>query len=457
MVHFLANSSRRGTGLNTFKASKRKVSAVTLELNIESISEQGQGIAKHHGKVVFVRGAMVGERVTATVVASHKNYDQAVCKKVLQPSSARQQARCEHFTDCGGCQLQHIDYRAQLAFKSELAISKLQHLLPALDRATVVAEPINSAPFGYRHRARMSVSADKGGCTLGFKKSGSHTIAAIRYCDVLMPALAALIPVLQQLISRLKKRSFIQQLLLLEDSSGALFVQLMGSKALPDEDIAALADYSASSAVQLQYYDSSSVLTRWRSSTKTPYYRNASLGLGFEYDIDDFTQVNPQVNEAMIKQALCWLDLSAADRVADFFCGMGNISLAMAGSVASLQGYELDNNMVEKARVNAQANDLGNCAFEVADLFSGNSIAASGLSKVVLDPPRAGAELLCRQLAQWPLESILYISCNGATFFRDAEILLAAGYAVTNFGLLDMFPQTEHVEMMALFERPVTP
>ena len=75
----------------------------------------------------------------------------------------------------------------------------------------------------------------------------------------------------------------------------------------------------------------------------------------------------------------------------------------------------------------------------------------------MLDPPRAGAELLCRQLAQWPLESILYISCNGATFFRDAGILLAAGYAVTNFGLLDMFPQTEHVEMMALFERPVTP
>jgi len=454
MIESLANRKTPGAKLNTFKASKRKVSQAELELNITGLSEQGQGIAKHRGKVIFVRGAIVGERVRATLLSSHKDYDQAVCKRVLEPSAARVQARCEHYNHCGGCQLQHVDYRSQLLFKSELAAGKLTRLLAGSESAVIVAEPISSEPFAYRHRARLSVSASKHGCSFGFKKRGSHTIEPIDRCDVLLPALAAVIPTLQKLVSGLRQRSQIQQLLLLEDSSGIIFVRIIGNRILPEEDVAALASCSSATAIELEYYDSGCNSSRWRSSTTTPYYKNHTLELSYQYMIDDFTQVNPRVNEAMINQAISWLNLSADDRVADFFCGIGNISLAMAGFVASLQGYELVPSMVDKAQINAIDNNIDNCLFEIADLFSADNVVGAGLTKVVLDPPRAGAESLCRQLAQWPLESILYISCNGATLFRDAQVLLAGGFTVEKFGLVDMFPQTEHVEMMALFQRP---
>jgi len=391
--------------------------------------------------------------VRVTMLSSHKDYDQAQCKRVLEPAVQRRQPRCKHYNHCGGCQLQHVDYRAQLSFKTEMASARLARLRPAVDAAAVVVEPIHCQPFGYRHRARLSVAAGSGGCKLGFKKSGSHAIESIEYCDVLMPALAAVIPLLQQLVTGLRQRSQITQLLLLEDSNGALFVRLMGNRALPKEDIAALARCSARSNLQLEYFDSSCDSVLWRASTTTPCYKNSSLNLSYQYAIEDFTQVNPQVNEAMIGQALNWLDLSSDDRVADFFCGIGNITLAMAGSVASLKGYELAPSMVNKAQLNASDNSIENCQFEVADLFSDRALDEGGLSKVVLDPPRAGAQSLCRQLANWPLQSILYISCNGATLFRDAQILLEGGFTVTKFGLVDMFPQTEHVEMMALFQR----
>ena len=169
----------------------------------------------------------------------------------------------------------------------------------------------------------------------------------------------------------------------------------------------------------------------------------------------DFIQINHQVNNAMISQALAWLNLSASDNVLDLFCGLGNFSLALAKQAKLVVGIEGVQVMVEKASHNALVNGLDNCQFYQADLNSSwllDSWAKDQVfDKVLLDPARAGAEQAVSQIAKLHIPSVLYVSCDPATLARDSAILIAQGYKLEKISLMDMFAQTKHVETMVLF------
>jgi len=159
------------------------------------------------------------------------------------------------------------------------------------------------------------------------------------------------------------------------------------------------------------------------------------------------------VNNQLIALAIKWLALSGDDVVADFFCGIGNFSLPIAQSVSRVIGYELVAPMVAKAIANAAVNEIENCQFKVSDLMADKVPSDAVFNKALLDPPRAGAEQLCRHLATTQLERIVYISCNPATLARDTQILTNGNFQLAELVLADMFPQTAHSEVVALFTR----
>ena len=186
------------------------------------------------------------------------------------------------------------------------------------------------------------------------------------------------------------------------------------------------------------------------------HYSLPESGVKLYFRPQDFTQVNPVVNQAMIEQAIQWLTPTASDKVLDLFCGLGNFSLPLAKKAGHVTGVEGSPGSVEQARRNADLNGVSNVSFYCADLssdFSTESWAKEQYDIVVLDPPRAGADFMIGQLACLLPDRLLYISCNPATLARDAGSLVSNGFKLERLCVMDMFPQTAHVESMALFVR----
>ena len=440
--------------LQTFKEPRRQAPAGTQILTIIDQAEDGRGVGKYNGKVVFVEGALKGEEVKVKFTKSFKKFDEAKTLKVMAATSDRAIPLCSYFDRCGGCTLQHLEFQAQEAFKQNIIVSKIASA-ELVDKNTPMlglSDSLSSPPYQYRHRARLSVEANSGKCSIGFMGRKSNKLVDISRCEILMPDLNRLMPSLRATIFDLSGRSKILEILILEDSTNQIFVQIRTNGKLMTADTEKLTAFSNKLAVYVECNNLSDNSTYWKSGLELPSNSLASESISFSHTLNDFTQINPIVNEKMIQQACNWLELSINDKVLDLFCGIGNFSLPIAKRVNSVDGYEFSEYMVMKAAENAVANGLHNTSFFKADLFSKTLEFDSNVNKVILDPPRFGAEHICKQLAQSRVTRILYVSCNPATFFRDAKILSEGGYRLLKIGMIDMFPQTEHIELMGLFQ-----
>ena len=456
----MAKFSKKSSTLRVFKPQKKLLKQGVFHFIIDNLSEDGRGIARPEGKATFVRGALPGEQVKGRYIAHHRQFDEAEVVEVVDAGEQRIDAICKHYQHCGGCTLQHLEYSAQVSFKQQ----RLQSLFQLLsDRQR---EPINwddniiAQPFHYRHRLRLAVNANKNKLQMGFRRFNSHDIIDIDYCPVSQAALNQLLEPLKGCIASLKSRSFIEEIRLLEDGEGKLSVQLLVKKTLLDQDYQQLEQFKTT--VNLHYIAVSSA----KSMTSMPYWCSGeplntyfleSLDCTIGFAIEDFTQINPAVNQLMIATALDWLMLGNNDVVADFFCGVGNFSVPLAMSGLPVLAYELVDAMVEKGRDNATRNQLKNLTFKRKDLFQQQQNSKLNknekITKALLDPPRAGAKALVEQLAQSELTKLLYISCNPKTLLRDAEILQKSGFQISKAAMVDMFPQTTHIETMMLFEK----
>jgi 23S rRNA (uracil1939-C5)-methyltransferase len=239
---------------------------------------------------------------------------------------------------------------------------------------------------------------------------------------------------------------------MVEDGESSVFVQLISKKPLPKTDLDVLQNF-AGEQFTIMCIQSENEEPYWMSRVKRPFYRLPQFSLEIPFAINDFTQINPVINQKMIARACEWLSLSNRDIVADFFCGVGNFSLPIATCAERVVGFEMVNQMVVKGRSNALHNKLDNIVFETLDLFKQSLSSQVIFNKALLDPPRAGAEFLCRQLSELSLDCLVYVSCNPESFFRDAKILLAGGYSLEKMSLVDMFPQTAHIELIACFSK----
>jgi 23S rRNA (uracil1939-C5)-methyltransferase len=431
-------------------------------VDIVSLDQEGRGVGRIEGKAVFVEGALPGERAMISTLKRKPTWELARADAILRENSGRVVPRCPHFGICGGCSLQHLDAAAQVAAKQRTLEDALWHI--ARVRAGTLLPPIHGQAWGYRHRARLSVRhvAKKGGVLVGFHERKSSYVADMTSCDVLPPKVSALLPALRRLVGELSIRDRVPQIELAMGDGAApacvLVLRILEPLASGDRDV--LTAFARAHGVDfwLQTGGPESAAPLVPGAARLAYTL-PEFGLEFPYAPTEFTQVNPAINRVLVRRAVALLGPQPGERIADFFCGLGNFTLPIARRGATVVGVEGSASLVRRAGELAAANGLAERAsFRAANLFEATpeSVEALGpLDKVLLDPPREGAIALVKALpGDGPPARIVYVSCAPATLARDTAVLVHDhGYELAAAGVVNMFPHTAHVESIALFRR----
>jgi 23S rRNA (uracil1939-C5)-methyltransferase len=428
------------------------------EADIVDLAHDGRGVARVDGKTVFIEGALPGERVRFRVFKRRRQLDEAGLVEVLVASPERVVPACEHFGICGGCSLQHLSAPAQLAAKQRQLLDNLERIGKV--RPERVLAPLRGPAWAYRRRARLGVKYvhKKGRVLAGFRERDKPYIADLRRCEVLQGPLAALPRDLAALVETLAIREKIPQV---EVSAGDAATALVFRVLEPPgpEDTEKIAAFGAEYGVQIFLQTGGLDTVRALRPHYPPLTYAVDEGRAvIEFGPVDFIQVNREINASMVTAALELLQLTASDTALDLFCGLGNFTLPLARRARRVLGVEGDASLVAKAENNAARNDVGNAAFVKENLFEPAQFgpwAHERYDVVLLDPPRAGAAALLTRMAHWRPRRVVYISCHPGSLARDAETLVhAQGFWLTCAGVMDMFPQTTHVESIAVFEAP---
>jgi len=446
-------------------------------LEVESLDLDGRGVARRRpaegdagqGKVVFIEGALPGERVQVSVARRKDHWEQGQVSVIARASAQRVPPRCPHFGlhagACGGCKMQHLQPWAQVAVKQRVLEDALWHLGKV--RPEQMLPPVAGPAWGYRERARLSVRhvPRKGTALVGFHERKSRYVADMQVCPVLPPKVSALLMPLRALVGAMATRDRLPQIeLACGDDTTALVLRHL--EPLPAGDLALLGAFGRTHGVQwwLQPAGPDSVVPLDENDRRLEY-RLPEFGLTMPFLPTDFTQVNPHINRVLVERAVRLLDPQRSERVIDWFCGLGNFTLPLATRAGEVLGLEGSATLVARAQANAALNGLAaRTRFAARNLFelSVDDLRALGdADRWLVDPPREGAFALAKASADlhaagdWRApRRIVYVSCNPATLARDAGLLVhQAGYRCTLAGVVNMFPHTAHVESMAVFDR----
>ncbi|RBW47216.1 23S rRNA (uracil(1939)-C(5))-methyltransferase RlmD [Psychromonas sp. B3M02] len=440
-----------------FKASRtnKQNNRIIKHCQVEKLDHQGRGMLFHQNKAMFVEGGLVGEVLDVCVDEDKKRYKKASITKIHQASELRVEPSCQHYQECGGCHLQHIEQASQIEVKQQGLISLFERFAKYTPQQ--LAPTITSSPWAYRRCARFGVIYDKKSkkVQMGFRRSGSSELINQQTCPVLKPALADLILPVKGLLNQLQGKMALGHVEMVEaDNTVALLLRHL--KPLSTQDKQLIIDFSATQNIQF-YAQSSPTDIECLTNNARLSYALTEQDCQYDFNINDFVQVNASVNEKMVAQAIEWLALKSTDRVLDLFCGLGNFSLPMAKLSQQVVAVEGVQKMVDRGTDNAARCGLNNVQFYQADLSDLNALKAEwaqeGFDKVLLDPARAGAAECMSYVINKQPSHIVYVSCDPVTLARDSEQLLSTGYKVSKLGLIDMFPQTAHMESMALFTR----
>ncbi|MUJ18551.1 23S rRNA (uracil(1939)-C(5))-methyltransferase RlmD [Aliivibrio fischeri] len=435
-----------------FFKPKKKASVNTKHLSVDVVrlDHNGAGIAFVDKKPVFIEGALPGEKAIIQFIEQKKQFSRAKLIKLAQKSEKRQTPICQHYHECGGCNLQHLQHEEQIVAKNE----KLQELMKkqGVSQGEMV-QPIMGEELSYRRRARISLMLNKQTNQLdfGFRKKQSKAIVNVRHCPVLVQELDQHLELLFTLLNQLKGKKHLGHVELVQADNGSVLL-IRHVADFNEKDQQALVNYCEERNLILYLMPEADVLNHVRG--EEPFY--LIDGTKIYFTPKDFIQVNRNVNEQMVEQALSWLDLNENDSVLDLFCGLGNFSLPLAKKVKTVVGIEGVDEMVQRAKLNAERNQLSNVSFYQANLeeeVSEQVWASTKFTKILLDPARAGAAGVMETVAKLKPQTVVYVSCNPATLARDSQLLIQHGFKLTRLGMLDMFPHTGHLESMALFER----
>ena len=427
------------------------------EARIESLDHEGFGVAHVDGKVTFIEGAVTGEHVLFERRKSRGRFDLGVTKQVLHESSLRIAARCAYFGVCGGCAMQHVEPSAQVAVKQRVLEENLARIGKVAPERML--PPIHGPSWGYRNRARLSVHyvEKKGGVLVGFHERRSSFVADTWSCEVLPPAVGAMIPALRELFTSMLVRDRVPQIELAVGEDVTILV-LRHLVPLPEEDQAKLRDFADRHRIQwwLQPGGPDTAAVFHPVDAPPLEYRLPEFDVRLRFGPTEFTQVNAGVNRVLVKRALNLLSPRPGERVGDLFCGLGNFSLPIAACGANVVGIEGAPSLVRRSQENARLNGLEERAIFLAwDLYAdaGGALKALGrVDKLLIDPPRDGAVEICKELPDDGPSHIVYVSCSPSTLARDAGVLVnVKGYRLAAAGVVNMFPHTGHVESVALF------
>ena len=434
--------------------SKKKLVLAT----IENIDQEGRGVTHIDGKAIFVEGALQGELVEFESYVKKPTYEIAFTERVIRQSNLRVKPKCDHFNRCGGCSMQHFEFQAQIAAKQrvfENTLSRIGKVKPE-----TMLTPLAGPSWHYRYKGRLRVKfvIKKNKTLVGFNEKRTHFIADISSCEVLPKNLSNILPQLQELITKLSIKDKIPQIEFAADQNHLVLV-LRILDALNDNDEFLLNTFSSQYPVQFwtQSKGPDTVKPLSKKDDVKLSYTLKEFGLQFNFMPYDFTQINPFINQVLVRRAMSLLKPSHDDRILDFFCGLGNFTLPIARSGSKVTGIEGSVSLLERAKQCRDENDLESLVdYQCMNLFEITKELLLQLGKAnkwLIDPPRDGAFQLVQLIDDDINPSlIVYVSCNPATLARDAQILVnEKGYRLDKAGIVNMFPHTSHVESIALF------
>ena len=433
----------------------------------------GEGIAKSDGYTLFVKNGVKGDRAEIKILKINKSFGFAKIEKLISPSDMRRTPPCPHFSRCGGCSIMHLDYPSQLALKTEIVRNNLRKNGGFADGEYVFEKIIPSGDvFHYRNKAQFPASLVHGEFACGFFKERSHDIVPIENCLIQSEKINKIMNICVKFfkengISAYDEKSGrgIVRNLYIREFSGAVMVVIVANSKRKIENIDRLVEIleknGAVSVIQNVNTKKTNVITGEKNIILLGNDEiSAKIG-DLEYLIPSksFFQVNTHQTENLYKKALEYANPTKNDTVFDLFCGCGTISLFMAENAKKVIGVEIVDDAVKNAEKNAHHNKIENARFYSGDC---DKVVKELIEKgekadiIVVDPPRKGlTEELIGMICSLNPKRIVYVSCSSATLARDAKIAKEKGYILTKAVPADMFPNTAHIETVALLERKV--
>lgn len=431
---------------------------------VEALDHQGRGIVRGNNnrgtkqQTYFVAGVLPGEIIRFRPQLKH----QAECHRIEQAAEQRQKPPCPYYQRCGGCDLQHLDIAGQRQHK-QTTISQLLMKFAGCDETELNWQPpLLAEPYHYRRKTRLAAywkanngQANNGQLVLGFRQPKSKQITPVEQCLVLVEPLERLLVPLQQCLQTMTIGRSLGHVELIQTTAIHVVLRLLAAPTEPQRELLQRFAQQHSLSVWLQLDEGIEPLL-----TEQPDPDDSSIdGDALYFTVGDFLQINADLNPLMVEQAIDWLDAEPEHKVLDLFSGLGNFSLPLARRVANVHAVEGVSRMAERLQDNAERASLKNVSASSCDL---SQITAQQLNDWqadmwLMDPARAGAERIAQALNELPEaerpERILYVSCAPDTLARDSRLILAAGYRIKQLSLVDMFPQTHHIETMVCFER----
>jgi 23S rRNA (uracil1939-C5)-methyltransferase len=419
-----------------------------VQAAIESMAFKGYGVARIDGEVLFVTRAVTGDKAWIKIIEKKKKYSIGKVIEIIEPSPWRTNPPCPFFDQCGGCQWQHVNDSMQVILKKEILMEVLRRLGRLKDIPLFSAVP-SPQPYGYRIRVQLKVKGE----SMGYYKEGSHQIVDIDHCPIAHP-------LVNQIIVSLRKTS-----------PSFFHTEKIEIHASPDDGKGILILHPSSFNPQIkpslnEFLQAHSILKGITIVGKQGFIPLGDPTLHFMVSLnqqgeenvlrlrtspESFFQVNLEQNQTLIRTVLEFSNVMKEDKILDLYSGVGNFSLPLALMGKEVWGIEENKKAVEDARLNAERNGIKQCRFirgKTEDVLKDWRRERPDL--IVLDPPRMGCKRALDQIVRLAPEKIVYVSCEPTTFARDLWLFSGKGYCLQRLALIDMFPQTYHMEMVGL-------
>lgn len=439
-------------------------------VKISGYAHDGVGVGRIEGQVIFVPGALKGEEVLVEIDERRKGVLRGRVKEVLCPSAERLEPTCAVYAQCGGCQLQHVTYAAQLRIKQEIVQDALQRIGGFKD---VSVQPVlgMETPWRYRNKGCFQVGRRKDKVSLGFFEEGTHCLVAEPCRHLFSPKVTSLVDSLEEILSAFQVKVAqkgvpgLHQILIRESrAKGEILLGFIYSGKYCDKKKAIAREIfrKYSEVVGVCQSENTkatgSILDRKVEIIKGRNWLEDKIGpLTFIISPASFFQVNSMQTNVLYEKVLEYVALSGEEEVVDAYCGTGTISLFLAKRARKVTGIEIVPEAVADARKNAERNGINNVEFVQgkAEKIMPQMVTRGARSQVVVvDPPRKGCDReLLDSIITVRAQRVVYVSCNPATLVRDLRYLADGGYVLKEVQPVDMFPQTSHVETVCLMSR----
>ena len=422
-----------------------------VQVHIGSVAFKGYGVARIQGKVVFIPHTVTGDEAWIELIEEKKRYSMGKLIQIIEPSPWRVTPLCHSFGVCGGCQWQHIDYPIQGELKKEILNDLLRRLGGLMEVPLITIIP-SRAPYGYRVRSQLKVR----GKALGYFQEKSHQIVDIQECPIAHPLINQMLPFIRERFLSFSQLGEIEINVSPEESNGVLILYSPSfEQGIENVLKEFLRNHAIFKGIVIARKDGINFIGDPTLNFTIPLDQEREEKiLNFRISPGSFSQINLEQNRTLIQTVLQFSEVNKEGSILDLYAGVGNLTLPLAMGAKKVVGIEENGLAIEDARFNMERNGIRNCEFihgRVEDVLI--SWKKENPDCIVLDPPRTGCKGVLNQMVRLKPKKIVYVSCEPTTFSRDLRLLTEMGYSPQKLGLIDMFPQTYHMEVMGLLQQ----